>query len=197
MVSNLRGRPRNLALNDRILRATLEAIAEHGIAGATVDDIAARSCVSKPTMYARWASRDELLVAALRRLRFPSTQARGSRPRLECVAVLRAILESRAGKGHTVAQRLLAELGANPEIESIFRELIVQPPRIRCEQAIRNAIDARELSVRTDVTLAVDLLVGPMFYHRFIQRGTPQFRFPEKTVDAVWRAFAPDSEAST
>ncbi|MDH2390610.1 helix-turn-helix domain containing protein [Streptomyces sp. HNM0663] len=57
------GRPRSSEASGRILRATVELLAEGGTAGVSVDAVAARAGVSRPTVYRRWKDRTELIAA--------------------------------------------------------------------------------------------------------------------------------------
>lgn len=52
---------------DEILAVAFELMMEQGFDRVTVDAVAARSGASKATLYRRWASKPELLVAAVRR----------------------------------------------------------------------------------------------------------------------------------
>jgi AcrR family transcriptional regulator len=54
-------------VRERILRATLEAVAERGLAGATVAAIAARAGVAGGNVYRYFPNKDELFAAALPR----------------------------------------------------------------------------------------------------------------------------------
>src|SRR4051794_23590692 len=61
-----RGRPRDPARDEAILGAALGLVAECGYERTTVDKIAARAGVSKPTIYRRWPhGKDELVAAAV------------------------------------------------------------------------------------------------------------------------------------
>jgi AcrR family transcriptional regulator len=57
-------RPRDPDVDRRILRAVRSLIAEGDIAEVTIDMVARRASVSRPTIYRRWSSRAELLFAA-------------------------------------------------------------------------------------------------------------------------------------
>ena len=54
-----------------VLRTTLEIIGEHGFAGLRVEDVAARAGVNKTTIYRRWPTRGDLVIAALTELSTP------------------------------------------------------------------------------------------------------------------------------
>ena len=65
-----------------VLRVTLELIGEHGFAGLRVEDVAARAGVNKTTIYRRWPTRADLVVAALIELATPPTGDRDRPPRV-------------------------------------------------------------------------------------------------------------------
>lgn len=60
------GRPRDPDMDARILDAALRVYAAHGKAGFTVDLVARMAGCSRPAVYARWPSREDLLLAAVR-----------------------------------------------------------------------------------------------------------------------------------
>jgi AcrR family transcriptional regulator len=62
-----RGRPRSAAVEDKILRAALDALAEDGFAGLSVDRICARAGVPRGSFYRRWSAPVEALLDALKR----------------------------------------------------------------------------------------------------------------------------------
>ncbi len=63
-----RGRPRSERRSVAVLAAALAEIAEHGIAGMTIESVAARAGVSKVTIYRRWPDKIALALAALESL---------------------------------------------------------------------------------------------------------------------------------
>ena len=56
-----RGRPREPALGVRILEQVLVLLGSHGYAGLTLDELAARSSVTKTTILRRWPSKPQSL----------------------------------------------------------------------------------------------------------------------------------------
>jgi AcrR family transcriptional regulator len=59
------GRPRISNLTEGILNATITLVAEVGIDDLTLDAIAERAGVGRPTIYRRWPSKEALLEAAV------------------------------------------------------------------------------------------------------------------------------------
>ncbi|MDN5914123.1 MAG: TetR/AcrR family transcriptional regulator [Pseudonocardia sp.] len=69
-----RGRPRDPGNDAAILDAALDLLIERGAAGASIEAIARRSGVgSKVTVYRRWKSKEDLLMAALEHARGPES----------------------------------------------------------------------------------------------------------------------------
>ena len=61
------GRPRNESYDGSILDAAMAILLEDGYPGLTIDGVAARANVGRPTIYRRWSSKPALVVAALAR----------------------------------------------------------------------------------------------------------------------------------
>ncbi|MFG2940334.1 TetR/AcrR family transcriptional regulator [Streptomyces sp. NPDC048282] len=61
-----RGRPRDAAADLAILEATRELLIENGYARLSMEGVAARTGVGKPTVYRRWPSKGALVADALR-----------------------------------------------------------------------------------------------------------------------------------
>src|SRR5262245_22983206 len=59
------GRPRREGVTDAILEAALSLVQEQGVEALTIDGIAARAGVSRPTLYSRWTSKEALVDATL------------------------------------------------------------------------------------------------------------------------------------
>src|SRR5436190_210015 len=57
--------PRVARTKATVLDAAVATLAEHGVAGFTVEAIAARTGVAKTTIYRHWPTRADLLVAAI------------------------------------------------------------------------------------------------------------------------------------
>ncbi|MEH1867580.1 MAG: helix-turn-helix domain-containing protein [Nostoc sp.] len=68
-VKNLPGRPRNLQSHQAILQASLELLSEVGYERTSIDAIAVRAGVSKPTIYRRYKGKEELIASAIESFR--------------------------------------------------------------------------------------------------------------------------------
>src|SRR5579872_3964280 len=59
------GRPRDPGYDKAILDVTLEILNDKGYARLTIDGVAAKAGVGRPTIYRRWSSKPALVIAAL------------------------------------------------------------------------------------------------------------------------------------
>jgi len=89
--------PRELAgeVEERILDAAEKVFLEHGLGGASIDEIASLARAGKPTIYARFAGKEALFGAVVKR----------------SIAAAQAHIESQAPIGATIEDRL-ASIGS-------------------------------------------------------------------------------------
>lgn len=187
------GRPRDPKLDDAILAATLELLADGGYAALTIEAVAARAGVGKATVYRRVRGKEQLVVDAVATLIDPIEQVEGRSVRDELVELLEAVRRksdsSLAGK---IFPQLLGAGIDNPELICRYREQILDPRRRRFVEALQRGVD--EGLVRSDVDLehAVDLIVGPMAYRNLIRTDPPPGpELAARIVDDVLAALGP------
>src|SRR2546428_9132727 len=61
-----RGRPRSVVVDEAILSAAIDVLADVGYARLTMDDVATRARVGKASLYLRWPNKVSLVSEALR-----------------------------------------------------------------------------------------------------------------------------------
>ena len=185
------GRPRNAAYDKPILSAALDMLVEKGYAGLTIDGVAARAGVSRPTIYRRWPSKATLATAALEEAIPQTVTPEGSSGSLR--EDLRAFQRDRVARMNLAVHRpivagLVSESAADPALAGAFRAWY-QRHEEAVVAALQRAIDRGELRPGADFELINDLLLGPLFT-RSVVRGehlTP--RHGDDTVDVVLAAF--------
>jgi AcrR family transcriptional regulator len=96
----------------RILDATLAAMADHGIARLSLEDVAKRARLSRQTVYRYFPSKGVLLEATVLREEqvFIANMMRAAERHRELEPALRAAIEAamRTGQAHALLNRLLA-----------------------------------------------------------------------------------------
>src|SRR5438552_7396577 len=92
-----RGRPRDPAVDEAILTAAVDLLAEVGYARLTMEQVAARAGVGKASLYLRWPNKVALVAEAIqhRAAVIPALPDTGSLP-ADMRAFLRALLRGRA-----------------------------------------------------------------------------------------------------
>lgn len=160
-----RGRPPSQAAKRAILKAARELLDEGGVLSVTMEGIAARAGVGKPTVYRHWSNRYEVAMAAL-----IEAAAAAEAPVLPGAPLeaLRRQLHGLAGlftspTGRNVAMMLVSGYGETA-LSKAFRTHFVQARRDEGRDLLRQAVASGELRGDIDLELALDLIYGPVFY---------------------------------
>lgn len=160
-----RGRPRSEAARRAILRAARELLDEGGLLSVTMEGVAARAGVGKPTVYRHWGNRYEVAMAALIEATRGAEAPRSRDAPLEALAEqlhrLAALFTSSTGRN--VAAMLASGYGET-ELSKAFRLYFVQARRDEGRALLRQAIAAGRIRAGVDLELALDLIYGPIFY---------------------------------
>jgi AcrR family transcriptional regulator len=173
--------------SDAILQTALEVLAERGVHGLTVEGVAARCGVAKTTIYRRWRSKEDLALAAL--VGMVDRQAQRPRnlgdTRAELIAfvgrLIRALGTSLVGR---VLHGLVSELASDPELARAFREQVVARRAAELDCILERGVGRGEIRPGARTGIAMDLLLGPVYY-RLLLSGMPLSReFAEEVVDA-------------
>lgn len=182
-----RGRPRSEQADRAILQAAGELLAERGLSGMSIEEVAARAGVGKTTIYRRWSSRGALALDAFlaqfqRQQPLPDTGSlRG-----DLLAALRAWIRSvTTTSAGPVLAGLIAEAQMDPALANAWRERVVEQLRGQHKVMLDRAVERGEIPSETDYELVLDLLFGAA-YHRLLHGHQPLTdRFARGVVDAV------------
>jgi AcrR family transcriptional regulator len=177
-----------------ILEATRALLAEVGVRGLTIEGVAAHSGVAKTTIYRRWRDKNELALAAvwndLASLRAPTDLGD---TRAELLAFVQPVITAmRSPLMSGVIRGLISEIATNPELGQAYREQFIEPRLAQLDRVIGRGVDRGDLRPDTDVRLAHELLVGPVFYRLLLSDQPLDADLGTRVASAVLRAFAPD-----
>jgi AcrR family transcriptional regulator len=155
------GRPRDPRIDDAVLRATVELLAETGYPGLLVSAIAARAGTSKPAIYRRWPSKAHLVHEAV----FPIGAATAIPDNGSLSGDLREMVYRTMAFLTTPAARaalpgLVGEMAADPTLHSALLERFADIFAGGLEAWLKAAVARGE--VRGDVTAAelADVIAG-------------------------------------
>ncbi|NWJ73073.1 TetR/AcrR family transcriptional regulator [Pseudonocardia sp. ICBG1122] len=159
-----RGRPRDRSKDLAVLDATVRLLAVTGIAGTSMDRVAAEAGVSKVTVYTRWASKSELIGAALTRLRVEHVPDPLGAVRDDLVAHLDAMRRQydEVG-GMAIIGNCLAEEPRSGELLATIRASTLLPRRALLAAVLRAGVERGELDAGLDVERVVSMLLGSLY----------------------------------
>jgi AcrR family transcriptional regulator len=156
-----RGRPRDPAINEVILTATRNLLIDVGYTNLSMEAVAARAGVSKPTLYLRYPTRAVLVFEAI----FGKTKVRAMPDSGNIRADLQeaydwAVEEFNAPEARAALPGLLAEVSANPELAQLIRTVVIGPEYGRVRGQLELAQQRGEIRDAADLDLVIDAFIG-------------------------------------
>lgn len=157
-----------------IRAAAFAELAEAGYGKLSMEAVARRAGVSKPTLYRRWSTKEDLVIALVSEAAIdaadpPDTGSlRGD---------LRALLATMAdGLTNPLVARIIPDLLAQamrvPALREVFQSGIGHSRRAKISALLRRGIDRGELPATLNLELALDFIGGPLFL-RVMLGGDP------------------------
>ena len=161
MQTRQRGRPRDPAINDAILNATRDLLLDVGYAGLSMEAVAARAHISKPTLYLRYPSKGALVFEAV----FGRTKAFAMPDTGDLLTDLReaydwAVEEFAAAEARAALPGILAEVSASQELGRLARTTVIEPEYARVHALLERAQRRGEIRTDVDLTLVIDAFLG-------------------------------------
>ena len=173
-----RGRRRSVESERAILDQAMVILVQYGLHGFTLDRVAAAASVSKATIYRRWRSKEELVLAAL-----------GAIPPI--VAEVKAnVVESLTGviqqfvrlvkntpgrlesetRMVTMMPSLVAQCADNPELMDALHAYISQR-QAPVREILSLAVESGEIRQPQNIDLLIDAIMGPIVLRLFLGGG--------------------------
>jgi len=182
-----RGRPRDPRHDAAILQAAIALVGEVGYDRMTVDSIAGRAGVSKPTIYRRWPDGKAQLIADAIRLH---QAERGESPdtgslRGDLIALVAELTGQLLDNAH-LAAGLTSQLRASPELAELFREHMVRRDRQRWAELVRRAIERGDLASGDEPSELFAAVAPSVIHTRVLLTGeSVDPPFAERLVDTI------------
>ncbi|WP_275006019.1 TetR/AcrR family transcriptional regulator [Promicromonospora iranensis] len=160
------GRPRNVEADNAVLTAALDLIAESGVEGVSIEQAAKRAGVARTTVYRRYATRDELAVAALvanEAAVLVSFQVPDRPSPADLVATWSAGLSE--PRARTLLRRMMSVPREHPKLWAAFREASDGSRDQSVHDLVVRARENGQLPADADVEMVQALLTGAVAVH--------------------------------
>ena len=164
-----------------LLAVTLQLLQEHGYDRLTVDAVAAKARASKATVYRRWPSKAELVLAAfiegVRQVAVPPDTGTLRNDLLSLGEVICQQGQQHAG----TIRAVLVEVGRNPALNDVMQQQFVEQRKALFNHILQQAADRGEIDRAAINDELWDLLPHYLIF-RSIFPGRPPTR---QTVQAL------------
>ena len=180
-----RGRPRDPRTRAAILAAARALLERGGLTAVTIEAIAAKAGVSRPTIYRYWPNAPAVAMAAF----LEASGAPAARTSRSPLAALRAQLHAVADAFAAPAGRSIAAMVAaaqsETELAKAFRNEFIARNRDAARLMLERCIAERLVVPPADIELALDLVFGPLFYRLLMGHAPITRGFVDQLLDAV------------
>jgi AcrR family transcriptional regulator len=187
-----RGRPRSAEADRAILAATVDLLAERGLAAMSIEEVAARAGVGKATIYRRWPSKgllalDAFVISFRAQQPLPDTGSLRGDLLSALHAWVRAVTQTAMGPMLT---GLIAEAQHDPELRWAWRDRVLEPMRTQHRVMLDRAISRGEIAASVDKDVVLDLFFGAA-EHRLLLGHLPMTgEFIAEVVDMILTGIA-------
>lgn len=168
-----------------LLAVTLQLLQEHGYDRLTVDAVAAKARASKATVYRRWPSKAELVLAAfiegIRQIAIPPETGtlRGDLLRM-------GELICQQGKQHAGTIRaVLVEISRNPALNDVMQHQFIEQRKALMDQILQQAVGRGEIDQAAINDELWDLLPHYLIFRSIIPGRPPTRHTVQTLVDDV------------
>ena len=174
-----------MAARAKALAAAHDILMNEGFGRLTIEAVAAKSGVSKPTIYRHWSNASELAMAALMVGNRPDNDRSGGSLAERLRAQMRSLVTAFATtRGRQIAFALAA---SDPESEMTraFRNRVILSSRERGREFIDEAASAGFIQSPDNPEVLLDMLYAPVFYRLLLGHLPLDLNFADSLVDAV------------
>jgi AcrR family transcriptional regulator len=179
-----RGRPRDPDTAALILSAALEELKTSGYSGMSMQTIADRAGVTKPTIYRRWPGKQA--VAAVAELLSHEADVDTTDVRKALHRELESIHANLQKAGQvSLLGTLIAERDRDPEFLDVYREIVFNVRVARMVKIIEAGVGDGRIRPDADVASAVHLLLGFPFTNYFSNDDERKAGWLLSAVDVV------------
>ena len=185
-----KGRPPSemAASHAAIMEAVYGLLQEKSVRDLTMEEVAKRAGVGKPTLYRWWPTKATLVLAMLCERMAPNLEKPTALTAEESLRFrVRRLIGAFNGRFGKIVAGVIAEGQSEPAIREAFFDRWVNPRRTATIADLQRGKNTGELRSDTEPDLLNDAIFGAIYY-RFLLRSAPLTRrFGEELVEQVIR----------
>jgi len=194
IVTKSRGRPRDPATRKRILAAASQLLDEGGLSAVTMEAIAARAQVGKPTVYREWPNANAVAMSAfLERARMPAARARSRTALLALKRQLRELSEAFATRAGRSTVMMIAAAQNDSELAKVFRTHFVMKSREEGRALLLRAMEEGDVRRGIDIEAALDLIYAPLYFRLLMGHAPLSTHDTEVNLHLALKGISPDA----
>ena len=168
-----------------LLAVTLGLLQEHGYEGLTVDEVAATAHASKATVYRRWPTKAELVLAAfIEGVRQDAEPPDTGSLRDDLITIGDAVCAQT--REHAATMRaVLGEVSRNPALHEAMQRQLIDQRRAVMRTVVKQAVERGEIDADAVNSDLWDLLPGYLIFRGVIQDRPATRRTVRAVVDDI------------
>jgi AcrR family transcriptional regulator len=168
-----------------LLAVTLQLLQEHGYDRLTVDAVASVARASKATVYRRWPSKAELVLAAfIEGIRQVAVPPETGTLRGDLLRLGELVCEQAAQHAPTM-RAVLVEISRNPALNDVLQHHFINQRRELIQYVLQQAVDRGEIDRAAISDDLWDLLPGYLVFRTVIANRPPTRDTVQALVDDV------------
>lgn len=180
-----RGRPRDPRTRAAILAAARALLERGGLTSVTIEAIAQKAEVSRPTIYRYWPNAPAVAMAAFLETAGAANAGSPCAPLAALRAHLHALADAFAAPAGRSVAAMVAAAQSETELAKAFRNEFIARNRDATRALLMRCIAEKVIAPPEDMELSLDLIFGPLFYRLLMGHAPITRGFVDQLLAAV------------
>ncbi len=180
-----RGRPRDPRTRAAILAAARALLERGGLTSVTIEAIAQKAEVSRPTIYRYWPNAPAVAMAAFLETAGAANAGSPCAPLAALRAHLHALADAFAAPTGRSVAAMVAAAQSETELAKAFRNEFIARNRDATRALLMRCIAEKVIAPPEDMELSLDLIFGPLFYRLLMGHAPITRGFVDQLLAAV------------
>jgi AcrR family transcriptional regulator len=179
--------PRSEAVSHKkIIDAVFQLMREKPLDAVSIEEIARRAGVGKPTIYKWWPNKAALLLDMFKERVVPSFPLDSTATAEEALRKqAKALVRKLNGTFGTVSSQIIAEGQSDPAVIKEYRDHYVRMRRELTIPVIERGYETGEFTRHVEPHLLIDMIYGPIYYRLLVRFRPLDQKFIDDLLDHV------------